>query len=429
MTEWKQRWQAEIAATKLPGVWRLKQGGHIVRARATDPKGRSIEIRKRLPDLDETQAFAWLQAERARIRSGDREQLAKQRYAEFASSLLGQKLATREIASARGREKWKHTLTHLIAGTGTVDGFGEEYVHRITPARAERWRAEIGALIAAGEYSPHTVNGWISIHNVIMTAARRQLQIAAELGTLRMFDTSEHVTFTEEEPGSLTADETRSFLETMLEEFPQHYAMACLGFATGLRPSHLRPLRRQGELADVKWDQSVILIRRSHTLGEIMDRTKTRGQRLRLNVPPELLDVLRWHVDTQLLTGEQQDSDYLFPADDGRPRSESCLKKPFAIVAALLDLKKKITPKAMRRTFNDLTRLAHVEGLVTRSISGHLTEQMRDHYSTVSPDEQRAAVGTVLRVIRGGADPGGDAGGDEGRRSGDETRAAGVVRA
>ena len=53
----------------------------------------------------------------------------------------------------------------------------------------------------------------------------------------------------------------------------------------------------------------------------------------------------------------------------------------------------------MRRTFNDLARAAKVESLVTKSISGHLTDRMKDHYSTVSPIEQRESIGRVLRLV------------------------------
>jgi integrase len=147
----------------------------------------------------------------------------------------------------------------------------------------------------------------------------------------------------------------------------------------------------------------VILVRRSHTLkDEFMKTTKT-GLRQRITVPAEVMDVLRWHLDTQLLTPEQRASELLFPAEDGTFRSECFLTKAFATVSGLIGLKKKFTPRGMRRTFNDLSRLAKVEALVTRSISGHLTEQMREHYSTVSSVEQRESIGRVLRLVRGGA--------------------------
>jgi hypothetical protein len=81
------------------------------------------------------------------------------------------------------------------------------------------------------------------------------------------------------------------------------------------------------------------------------------------------------------------------------------LKKAFAEVGRLIGLKKKFTPRGMRRTFNDLARAAKVESLVTKSISGHLTDHMKDHYSTVSPVEQRESIGRVLDLVKGEAKP------------------------
>jgi len=46
-------------------------------------------------------------------------------------------------------------------------------------------------------------------------------------------------------------EEVRPFLAKMREMFPQHFAMTALGFATGLRPSTMRPLRREGPQSDM----------------------------------------------------------------------------------------------------------------------------------------------------------------------------------
>ncbi len=71
-------------------------------------------------------------------------------------------------------------------------------------------------------------------------------------------------------------------------------------------------------------------------------------------------------------------------------------------MSRLIGLKKQFTPRGMRRTFNDLARVANVEAIVTKSISGHLTERMREHYSTVTPLEQRESIGRVLRLVKSG---------------------------
>ena len=53
----------------------------------------------------------------------------------------------------------------------------------------------------------------------------------------------------------------------------------------------------------------------------------------------------------------------------------------------------------MRRTFQDLCRAAAVGDLVTRSISGHATESMQRHYSTVALEEQRRGLANVIHLI------------------------------
>jgi hypothetical protein len=52
----------------------------------------------------------------------------------------------------------------------------------------------------------------------------------------------------------------------------------------------------------------------------------------------------------------------------------------------------------MRRTFNDLCRKALVESVVTRSISGHATEQMKQHYETVNVEEKRQNLAKVISL-------------------------------
>lgn len=241
---------------------------------------------------------------------------------------------------------------------------------------------------------------------MIFKAAKRELALATNPAEgIDSFDTSEHATYTEEEPNALNADEAQRFLNCMRDDFPQHYAMTFLGFATGLRPSSLRPLRRKGATPDVLWDEGAILVRRSHTLGEeVMQKTKT-GLRQRITLPPQVMAVLRWHENNLLVTPEQIESDLLFPTERGLFRSESSLKKAFAEAGRLIGLKKRFSPRGMRRTFNDLARAAKVESLVTKSISGHLTDRMKDNYSTVQPDEQRRSISRVLSLVQGQTAP------------------------
>jgi len=63
-------------------------------------------------------------------------------------------------------------------------------------------------------------------------------------------------------------------------------------------------------------------------------------------------------------------------------------------------LSKKITRRAMRRTFQDLARQAEVRDIVTRAISGHATETMQHHYSMVNAKEVEESIGKVISLSR-----------------------------
>jgi hypothetical protein len=114
---------------------------------------------------------------------------------------------------------------------------------------------------------------------------------------------------------------------------PEHFAMVFVGLVTGLRPSSLRPLRRRGPTPDVLWDQRQLRVRRSQTVGDEVMRTTKQRPRYIIDLPEKVMGVLRWHVDTQLRTPEQQDSDLLFPSRTGGVLSRSALDQPFAPAA------------------------------------------------------------------------------------------------
>jgi hypothetical protein len=135
--------------------------------------------------------------------------------------------------------------------------------------------------------------------------------------------------------------EVPRFLDGMMALYPGHYTITLLGFATGLRASSMRPLRRLGPTPDVLWDDGVLLIRQSHTRGaevDVQSSTK-QGTRYRISLPAELMEVLRWHV-ASLPEGPQQESDLLFPATTGRFRSASVLDRPFQAVATHVGLRR-----------------------------------------------------------------------------------------
>ena len=78
------------------------------------------------------------------------------------------------------------------------------------------------------------------------------------------------------------------------------------------------------------------------------------------------------------------------------------INKRFAAVSEAIEPGHSFTQSGVRRTFNDLMRAAQVEAIVTRSISGPLTERVQPHYGTVSGAEQRASIAKVIDLMAPG---------------------------
>jgi hypothetical protein len=395
-TTWIERWKYQIAPRpSRPGVWRLKGGGYLVRGRATDFRtGKQREIMRAVKNTNAARAYKLLQEALDEVRSGTGKSVQRRmRFSEYAALLFERKVLKGEVESAQTRENWELMLRLHLFPT-----FGETYVDAISKGDVEKWLAVEAKKVRGRTYSPVTVNNWLRLFRVIMNEAVDELGLEKNpLMKVKGLDTSTCTTYTEEEPNALVPEEVQPFLVAMRDRHPQHFAMVALGFATGWRPSMMRPLRRQGSSADVLWDKKVVLARRSQTRGDEVREATKNATRFRVTLPPEVMAVLRWHAD-RLPPGRMRESDLLFPSDTGGFRSPTVLDKPFKDICKHLCLGKKVTPKAMRRTFQDLARRAAVDGLVQRSICGHLTEEMTERYSSVAQVEVEAALGKVVSL-------------------------------
>jgi len=76
------------------------------------------------------------------------------------------------------------------------------------------------------------------------------------------------------------------------------------------------------------------------------------------------------------------------------------LDKVFTDVATKLKLGYSVSPRAMRRTFQDLSRAAGVADIVTRAISGHATETMQRHYRRRQRGSRRSGEGDDIATGR-----------------------------
>ncbi|HEY4178961.1 MAG TPA: hypothetical protein VGM90_19070 [Kofleriaceae bacterium] len=429
VTAWVQRWGDWIAPTAeptLPGVWRRRDGGFRIRARTRDPKsGQRRGVNRALPDCKSARlAAATLETEMQAIRDGAASErtASMPHFALWAATVLERKIANGDIESASSPEKWDWALrVHLIPA------FGYVYVDKLTREDIERWKTELltprekakgnrNREIEGGRYKPATANTILAVLRQITAEASREFNIRDVAADIDNVNGRSHRTYGYETPNSVRPEDVPRFLELMRVKYPQHYAFVFLGITTGLRPSSLRPLRATGDLADVKWDDGKLLVRRSHTHGaKVMEQTKT-GKDQVIALDPEQVSVLRWHrarLESENVKRAKRSpelakamaaSDLLFPAEpNGRTRgggyrAASCLDKAFADVGTAMSLGYEITPRAMRRTYQDLARAAKVSNIVTRAISGHATETMQHHYSSVADSEVRAGLAAVIDI-------------------------------
>lgn len=385
-----------------------------MRARLKDPTtGTLKEIRKVLAAATEEEASAWLLQAKEDVRNqrpGPGQQTPL--FATYAITVLESKTARGEL-SLENQDRWRHALKHLIGGTyaegdkkrqgkPVVQGFGETPVSEIRVRHVEAWKTEVCKLINAGRYKPWTCNGWLAIFKTILKSARREFELEhCAYADVKLFDASKHETHTEEDPNALNREQVPKFLSLVQRLYPQHYAMAVFGFATGLRGTNISPIRIKGPKVDLNWETGLCYVRRgAGRLGAIYETTKQK-RRYRITLPPVLLEVLRWHVATQIKEGPARDSDFLFPTENGKPRLATTMNKPFAEVSEQMGLAFPLSVHGMRRTYNDMCLAAGVNNLVTRSISGHLTEKMQAEYTSVWAPLQTRAIDSVMALMAG----------------------------
>jgi integrase len=98
------------------------------------------------------------------------------------------------------------------------------------------------------------------------------------------------------------------------------------------------------------------------------------------------------------------DSIYLFPSTTGGMRFALGSRQAVRDVLKAPGWSVHLTPREMRRTFQDLARKADIHDVIARAISGHATDRMQRQYSTAHRDKVREAMGKVISLATARAD-------------------------
>jgi integrase len=374
-------------ATRFLGVYQVKRNVFRIRVTRLDPRkgvakdterllrGVSLQeaVRKRT-ELAEEFSGVDGKGTKARIKVGD-----------YARSWLSTKVGT---LSPNTAERYVDSLEDHILKRSS--GLGEFYFDSLKRMDVQAW---INKEVAAG-YAPATVRGWFTILRTLVRDAVADLGIAP--------DPTHRVTLPEEpehaEPNALTPEQLSRFLSAVKENkrYSRNYALTVLLTFTGLRFCHASALKWE----DIDFEKGVIRIVRRQVRGQVGPVSRKKRAPAELPLPSAVADVLkehrRWLVESQN-PGLQEG--WVFPSLCGTLKTPGSLTKTWEGCLKAIGVKERFTVHGLRRTFNDLTRRAGADGMVTRALTGHVTEAMTAHYSTVGLDEKREAVAGVVRLV------------------------------
>ena len=268
-------------------------------------------------------------------------------------------------------------------------------VHLKRQPLAEVTRGDIQQwMIAALQtYDPVTINGWLSVLRACMAEAVRDELIGSSPASAAA---PLKVSVDLEDTNSLKAELLTKLLQALAQQNHIIHAAAWTQAMTGLR---------WGEVSALKWkdwdtEQSVLRIRRSVCAGKLVPFTKTDKARL-VGVPHILADTLAKHRAALRESGVPAgDDDLMFPSRVGTPLRSGRISDALRKACKLAGIRVRFTSHGFRRSLTDLLRHAEVDPVVAAGLTGHETERMRRHYSTIREAEAVDAGERVAKLVQ-----------------------------
>lgn len=385
--------------TRYPGVYRMDEMTYWIRAKATDPRtGNKKEVGKLLEGVTIQQAAQ----QRADLVDAMRKPIAEakqMRVGDYARLWLKSKALRLDASTVR-------TYTDALEDH-ILPALGDYFYDQLTTTDVQKW---IDDEMMRGwttevkgrkdkkkkerrNYTRNSLGVWFRVFRTMTRDAMAALDLQRD-PTLRVSLPEPPVNYSE--PNSLTPEQLIAFLEAMRTNYPQHYALVATLAYTGLRFCHASALRWED------WDEQggVLRVVRKHFRGEVGPVSRKKQAPKEYPVEPELADILKQQRKLLLEAQAPGLADgWMFPSAEGTLRTTNSLDRAWTKCLKLAGVTKRFTVHGLRYTFTDLVRRANVDAVVRRALTGHVTEEMQRHYSTVGLDEKRAAIAGVIRLV------------------------------
>jgi integrase len=295
----------------------------------------------------------------------------------------------------------------LVGYTGALDNhvvpeLGDFYYDEVGHLEVQRWVNQCVYLKkpdGSPRFSVESVKDWFRVLRNMTRDAIAQLGLARD-PTLRIsFPEIPQAEDHGEADTTLTPEELHRFLSAMQRSRPSSYALARTLAFTGQRFCHVSALK----WGDLDWDSTVIRFRRKQVRGMVGPISRKKPAPREIPMLADLAETLREHEQRAVKLGYPVGADdWVFPSKQRTLRTPASLVNAFRSSLKVAKINKRVTPHGLRYFFNDVLRMAGVDPVTGRSLTGHVTEQMREHYSTVRLDEKRDAMERVGRLLRDG---------------------------
>ncbi len=203
------------------------------------------------------------------------------------------------------------------------------------------------------------------------------------------------------EQHTLDAKAVGDMLAACKDKYPTRLAEVATMALTGARA---------GEVYALKWDavdfsKMQITIRRALSRGVLLERTKTKTQRV-VPMHPDLADILLAHRNYQISNQVPGLAlGMLFLSDDGQMRDPNSAKKLWPRLAKLANIDQKISPQVLRRTLNTMMLQAQVDRITLRAIMGHTSEAMTQRYAGIGDAAKTEAISRIRPTLALVPDP------------------------
>jgi integrase len=378
--------------TKVPGIRRRPEDGAlVVRVRQTDPRtGKRVERCKTVFSGDMEEALVAREKMIKEVKGGPLN--LEDAPGQMTLTAYGQRWLVRR----RDEGDRPHTIQrYLVALERFVcPVLGHLKVDELTSHHIVAWR---DWLLRQRKRNGEPYSGWtLAAYFSVLRTVLRDASLEMDLTSNPM--TNVRGISKARSPRAqrfLNRKQLGEFLDHLYRNHYDHFAMSVLMAAFGLRFEEVSGLH-VGHIDEVGME---IQVAQANIRGAIFP-TKT-GVVRRLPLDDGILRLLKEHM--RFLEGKKNrgflDEDILFPSRLGGYRFTTSVHKAYDKVSGKLGLGWNVRAHDLRRTAVNLLRQANVGDIIQRSLVGHSSVEMTEHYSSVTIGEKREAHSKVLSML------------------------------